>query len=96
MNDMLITRCIIKKPTIKEADLSKENALGFAYYETFEIEIEKKQSNKSYLNTLIHEMLHCFFPDLKERQIIELSDIITDQIWARDYRRIKKVSKKKK
>jgi hypothetical protein len=87
---MPITKCIIKEPTIREADLSSQNALGFAYQEDFEIEIEKNQSSKEYLNTLIHEMLHCFLPDLKEGQITRLADIMSNQIWRKNYRRVKK------
>jgi hypothetical protein len=84
------TKYIIKKPKIKEVSLEKENALGFAYQDDFEIEIEPKQSSKEYLNTLIHEMLHCFFPELKEGQITKLADIMADNIWKKNYRRIKK------
>ena len=87
---MPYTKYIIRKPRVKEVDLSKENALGFAYQDDFEIEIEPKQSSKEYLNTLIHEMLHCFFPELKENQITKLADIMAENIWKKSYRRIKK------
>lgn len=85
-----ITRCIIKKPRIRDMDLSSENALGFAYQEDFEIQIHKHQSNKEYLNTLIHEMFHCFFPDLSEIQVTKLADIMSEHIWKRTKKREKK------
>lgn len=81
------SRVKIRKPTIVNKHL-EDKVLGLAYQEGFEIEIDPRQSPKEYLNTLIHEMLHCFLPDLSERSIIRLADIITDKIWRRRYRRI--------
>jgi hypothetical protein len=79
----------LKKPTIRQKKLDG-NVLGWAYQDDFEIEIDPRQISKEYLNTLIHEMLHCFLPDLSERNIIKMSNIMTDAIWKKNFRRLQK------
>ena len=84
---MPTSRVKIRKPTIVSKKL-EGNILGLAYQDGFEIEIDPRQVSKEYLNTLIHEMLHCFLPDLSERDITRMADIMTDKIWARRFRRV--------
>jgi len=88
------SRVKIKKPTIRHKDLSGDNVYGYAMQEDFEIEIDPKQSSKEYLNTLIHEMLHCFLPDLQERFVVRMADIMADEVWKRGYKRLSKLNKK--
>ena len=59
---------------------------GYAYTDTNKIEIDPRQSTKEYLDTLIHEMLHCFFPNLDEKHIRRTASKIARQIWNRRYR----------
>lgn len=87
---MGISRVVLKKPSIREKDLSKDNVWGWATIEDFEIEIEKNQPSKEYLNTLIHEMLHCLLPDLSEKQIEKMANIMSEEIWKRRFRRLAK------
>ena len=56
---MAISRVKLKKPKIVNKDLKNEGVWGFAYQEDFFIEIEKDQSPKNYLNTLIHATISC-------------------------------------
>jgi hypothetical protein len=86
---MPTSKVIIKQPKIVDK-LLEADVLGYAYQKEFEIEIDPRQNSKEYLNTLIHEMLHCFLPNLSERSIIRLSNIITNEIWKRRYRRLDK------
>ena len=81
------SRVKIKQPKIKDK-LLYENVLGLAYVEDFEIEIDPRQISKEYLNTLIHEMLHCFLPDVSEKGIIRMADLMTEEIWKRRFRRV--------
>lgn len=83
------SRIKLKKPQIRNKNL-EGNVLGYAYQEDFEIEIDPRQSSREYLDTLIHEMLHCFLPDLSERGITRMADLMTEEIWKRRYRRIDK------
>lgn len=76
-----------KKQRIIERKLGNR-ALGYAYYENKLIEIDPRQTAKSYLNTLIHEKMHLLFPNLSERQIIIKSNEMCDMLWDMHYRRI--------
>lgn len=80
------SRVKIKQPKIKDK-LLNDNILGLAYQNDFEIEIDPRQISKEYLNTLIHEMLHCFLPDVSEKGISSMADIMANEIWKRRYRR---------
>ncbi len=89
------TQCILKIPKVlkKRPKIYKDVdgvLLGEAYPEEFKIWIEEKQSSKEYLNSCIHESMHCIFPDLKEHQVSKLSGILTGVIWSRGYRRIRR------
>ena len=86
---MPTSKVIIKQPNIVDKELD-DNVLGYAYQKEFEIEIDPRQNSREYLNTLIHEMLHCFLPNLSEKSIIKLSTIMSDEIWKRRHRRISK------
>lgn len=86
------TRVRLKKPLIKSKKLEK-NIYGWAYQDDFLIEIDPRQSSKEYLNTLIHEMLHCFLPDLKEREITRMANLIANAAWNRNFRRPNRVPK---
>lgn len=91
---MPYSRVKIKNPIIKHKDLSADGVYGYASQEDFEIEIDPNQGDKEYLNTLIHEMLHCFLPDLQERFIIRIADIMAENVWKKGYRKKPKLSKK--
>jgi hypothetical protein len=52
--------------------------------------LDPRMRAKRYLNTLIHEMLHLYFPGLNERTVLLLGDKFANEIWDRRYRRIDK------
>ena len=54
------------------------------------IEVEERQESKDYLDTLIHEMLHCFAPKWGEKRVAETANEMTRVIWDKNYRRIEK------
>ena len=68
---------------------------GYAYPNEGRIEIDPRQCTKEYLDTLIHEMLHCFFPTLAEKHIARTAAKIARQIWKRNYRVKRKCSCKR-
>lgn len=86
----IYSKVVLRKPKVIEKDLTKDNVWGWATPDEFEIEIEKNQKSIEYLNTLIHEMLHCFLPDLSEKQITKMANIMSKEIWTRRYRRLSK------
>ncbi len=77
-----------RHPVIKEKKLGRDKAYGLAWSAEGFIEIDPRQDAKEYLDTLIHEMLHCYFPELEENDIDELGNKMTHQIWKKGYRRI--------
>lgn len=82
------SRVKIKVPTIRHKDLSADGVFGYAHQDDFEIELDSNHpSDKEYLNSLIHELNHCFLPDLREGDIVRLSDITADIIWKMGYRK---------
>jgi hypothetical protein len=86
----LKSKVVIKCPTIIDKDLTRDNVWGWANKEDFEIELDKHQPSREYLNSCLHEMLHCILPDLHEKHITKMADIMSDVLWRRGFRRIKR------
>jgi hypothetical protein len=80
----------VKNIKIIEKKLGRERAWGQAWQSEFIVEIDPRQSSKKYLNTLIHEILHCLYPENSETKIKNNADILTKHIWDKNYRRIQK------
>jgi len=75
---------------IVERKLGRERAYGQCYKSENLIEIDPRQLSRSYLNTLIHETLHCVFPQMAESTVYRAAGKICRAVWERDFRRIKK------
>jgi len=84
------TTFVVASPKARTVKIKEENILGYAYFDEQRIEIDPRQNSKEYLNTIIHECLHIYFPNLEEKYIIKIADDVTDIIWNRKYRRIAK------
>lgn len=83
----------IIKVGIKEKKLKK--AFGYAYPESFLVEISKGLGDKTYLGTLIHEILHVLYPEQSETSISRFAATLTHYIWKKGYRSGRKPVKKK-
>ena len=79
-----------KKIKVKEKKLGRQGAVGLAYADEIEIVIDKRQDSKNYLDTLLHEMLHCFAPRWGEKRVTETANEMTRVIWDKNFRRIEK------
>jgi hypothetical protein len=79
-----------KKITVIDKKLGREKAYGLAYGSDMLIEVEERQDSKDYLDTLIHEMLHCFAPAWGEKRVADTANEMTRVIWDKKYRRIEK------
>lgn len=84
------SRLNLKPIKIEHKDLTSDGVWGWAYQDENRIELEKNQTSKEYLNTLIHEMLHCMLPDLKEPHIEKMADMLANEVWRRKFRKIAK------
>jgi predicted SprT family Zn-dependent metalloprotease len=81
----------MKKPIIHERHFSPyEKAWGQCFLNTKLIEIDPRQKSKKYLGTLIHELLHYYFPKLSEKRVLKLEKQITEILWKKGFRRIRK------
>jgi hypothetical protein len=80
-----------KKPIVQERHFAKyEQAWGQCYQEIGFIEIDPRQSSKQYFGTLLHELLHFYFPNLSEKKVAQLEGEMTKIFWAKGFRRIQR------
>ena len=70
--------------------LGRQKAVGQAYSDARVIEVDPRQKSKNYLDTLIHELLHVYNPEWSETKVSKTANEITDIIWKKNYRRIKR------
>lgn len=80
----------IRGVKVVEKKLGRENALGLCYKYNGLIEIDPRQDSKEYLDTLVHELLHFYFPVAAEWRVDEVAHRIAAQIWKRQFRRLQK------
>ena len=80
----------LKKIKVKEKKLGRQGAVGLAYADEMMIEIDKRQDSRNYLDTLLHEMLHCLAPRWGERRVTQTANEMTRVIWDKNFRRIEK------
>ena len=79
-----------KRIKVVEKKLGREKAWGQAWMSDYLIEIDPRQKSKKYLNTLIHEILHCLYPSDRETKVKNNADVLASYIWDKNYRRIEK------
>lgn len=80
----------MKKIKIIEKKLGREKAWGQFWQGINIVDIDPRQKSRRYLNTLIHEILHCLYPEDSENKIRLNADTLTRYIWIKNYRRIQK------
>ena len=80
----------VNKIKVIDKKLGRQKAVGQAYSDARVIEIDPRQTSKNYLDTLIHELLHVYNPEWSENKVSKTANEITDIIWKKNYRRIKR------
>ena len=80
----------VTRPKVQDRKLGREGADGLCWQGCGLIEIDPRQSAKSRLDTLIHEMLHHYNNDWTEEHISKVATDMCHIIWANRYRRIEK------
>ena len=68
--------------------LEGKAAWGVCYKKKHLIEVLAGLDSHNYLDTMIHELLHYYFPDAKEGYVEKIATIIADVLWDRNYRRL--------
>lgn len=80
----------ISRLKVVERKLGREEALGLCWKKTGLVEIDPRLDSKAYLDTLIHEMLHLYFPEEEEWRIAKVATKMANALWFRQYRRLQK------
>ena len=80
----------INKIKVIDKKLGRQKAVGQAYADAKVIEIDPRQTSRNYLDTLIHELLHVYNPEWSETKVSKTANEMTDIIWKKNYRRIKR------
>ena len=57
------------------------------YKKTVEIRIDPRQNGLGKLDTLCHELLHLFDPDMKETKVRKLATYLAKGLWREGYRK---------
>ena len=77
----------MRRVRVNERKLGKHKASGLAWPDG-RIEIDPRQGPKEYLGTLVHELLHQAFPELKEDRIAGAEKLIAKHLWAENFRKV--------
>ena len=78
----------LPKMRVVERKLGRERAWGQCWQHRGLVEIDPRQDSKSYLNTMLHEMLHLYFKPASEWTVANVADRMSDALWRKGYRRI--------
>jgi hypothetical protein len=86
-----LIRNLFRKPmSIKDIKLVERNLRyywGYAYPTVRRIEISTNLTDKQYMDTLIHEILHVLYPKDSETKISKNASTIRYYLWKQGYRR---------
>jgi len=79
----------IKVPPVVVRKLGRHRCIGLAIEEDGyqRIEIDPRQPEKEFLNTLIHEAIHLVDFDIPEAKVIRLANKAAAVLWEQGYRR---------
>lgn len=78
----------MKEVVIKYRKLLRHRALGLAYTDSNLIEIEERLRGQELLYILCHELSHIYYPDMEEKDIINLSAFLSTYIWREGFRKV--------
>jgi hypothetical protein len=76
----------MKRLVVKHVKLGKQKAWGVSD-SNGEILIDERLKGKKHLEILIHECLHCIYPELSEEDVIKDSILLCNTLWSQRYRR---------
>lgn len=63
---------------------------GWCDYDEKTLFVEQKLKAHDFMDTIIHEHLHWYFPDLNEKTVERIATQIADSLWKLRFRRIAK------
>ena len=76
---------------LTERKLGKEKAMGLCWHgKVPHIELDPRQKSKDRLDTILHEVAHCIWPELAEEDIEKIGQRMASVLWADGWRRVHK------
>lgn len=76
---------------LTERKLGKEKAMGLCWHGPIpHIELDPRQKSKERLDTILHEVAHCIWPEHDEPTTEKIAGRIASLLWADGWRRIHK------
>jgi hypothetical protein len=73
---------------VTERKLRRCHAVGRAWADSMAVEVDPRQEPQARLNTVIHEVIHCIFPNMEEEEVDRVATVISDTLWQDRYRRV--------
>lgn len=75
---------------VVEKKLGREKALGQVNHlnPRSKIEIDPRQTPRSYLGTLLHEKIHLLHPEWSETKVIKEERALLKLLWDNNYRKV--------
>lgn len=67
--------------------LGRQQAYGITWKDG-RVYIDSRLKKKDQLETLVHEILHCVFPEYEEEEIDKRAKIISDTLWNEGFRKV--------
>jgi hypothetical protein len=85
------TRVITKIPKVITRYFNNKERKNYGYSDKDiqEIHLDKRVMKRFGAEIIIHEHLHCAFPDASEREITTIAGTIGDYLWEAGYRKVK-------
>jgi len=76
---------------VSETKLGRQDAKGQVdlppFKKTVKLEIDPRQNQLWKLDTLLHELLHLFDPDMKETRVRKMATYLAKGVWKNGYRK---------
>jgi len=81
---------VVKLHRVKIKERKLRKYYGYAYIGKDKIELRSGMPDRLYLGTLIHELLHIFWPEESETRILKIGNTITHYIWHKGFNKREK------
>lgn len=83
-----IKTTMAKDVKVVHKKLGRSRAFGLAFQDYNEIHIDSRLTKKDYLTIVVHELLHIYFKDLPEEDVVDISTKMSDNLWKLNFRKV--------
>jgi len=75
-----------KRLKFKRVKLGRQGLHGLA--DEYPLLIDSRLTGKKELEIILHEAWHYLFPEMTEEQVVRMSVVMTNTLWAENYRKV--------